>query len=92
MKRWPKSWWAQAVLALVGATLLAVFSALVAFRLSFAYFVWKYPNDGQDVLGSVFLALVIGPVVEIIGFVHLLLLQRARTAKSRAIEACRVQV
>jgi len=56
---------------------------LVAFRLSFAYFVWKYPNDGQDVLGSVFLALVIGPVVEIIGFVHLLLLQRARTAKSR---------
>jgi hypothetical protein len=76
MKNWPKSRWVQSGLALVGATFLASLGTWLVFRLSFAYFVWRYPHDGQDVLGSVFLALVVGPVLEIAWFTALFVLQR----------------
>jgi len=76
MRNWPKSWWAQAGLALIGSTLLAIICAWLAFRLSFYFFVWRYPHDGQDVLGSVALAIIVGPVVEILGFIFLFYIQR----------------
>jgi hypothetical protein len=63
-------------LALIGSTFLAIICAWLAFRLSFYFFVWRYPHDGQDMLGSVALAILVGPAVEILGFILLFLIQR----------------
>jgi hypothetical protein len=76
MVKWPRSWWGQSMIALLGATPLAIICAYVAFRLSFAYFVSRYPHDGQDVLGSVGIFLVVGAAMEVVIFVGFLTFER----------------
>jgi|HubBroStandDraft_2_1064218.scaffolds.fasta_scaffold1887980_2 hypothetical protein len=68
----------QAIIALAGASVLAVVATAIAFYGSAEYFDWKYPHDGQNALGAVVVAIVVFPAVEGAGFIILFFLQRMR--------------
>jgi hypothetical protein len=74
--KWTQSRVAHGVIALVGSFLLACGLAYVAIRLSFHYFAWKYPHDGQDGLGALTVGVFVFPAVLGVGTIVLYFLQR----------------
>jgi hypothetical protein len=76
MKRWPKSEWAHAGIAVAGATVLAIIGAGLEDRYSFAEAVRQYPHDGLDGLSALWDGMVAGFFVEVIVFVVLFMAQR----------------
>lgn len=72
---WPRSKGAQFLFASLGAVLLTPILTILLFFLSAEFFDWKYPHDGQNVLGAVAVALFSCPFTLVITFVGLFFLQ-----------------
>jgi hypothetical protein len=77
--KWPRSTGVQILIALLGAIVLTPILTLVFFYLSAEYFEWKYPHDGQNVLGAVVVALFSCPFTLIGTLAGLFGLQRGTT-------------
>jgi hypothetical protein len=76
MKKWPRTLLAHAVIAFIGATILAILTFRPILEMRMATYVRQYPHDGQDSLGAFLDACAAALVIEIGSGFFLFVLQR----------------